>query len=78
MNGCEFYDIKYGKFYCRALECAECAGGSCPFYATKDDINQGRHESHARLRTLPEEQQLKISRAYYGGTRPWAVTIKAY
>jgi hypothetical protein len=56
---------------CEALEDHNNCSTSCPFYITAEDSLQSLLAANRRLRTLPEEQQARISRKYYDNERPW-------
>ena len=62
---------------CSALETG-CPGFSeCAFYKTRKQQNESLERAHARLRSLPADQQAHISEAYYFGTMPWRKGRKA-
>lgn len=56
---------------CRWLNVITCIGSGCPYCKTTNN----NEKVHERLQSLDERTQTKISRKYYGGTRPWMDTI---
>ena len=56
---------------CGALEC-DCPGfENCPFYRTREQVDESRRKALERINTLPRLRQLHIAETYYGGKMPW-------
>lgn len=60
--------LENGK--CRWLSVSYCIGAKCSYYKKTNDTEKAR----TRLQSLDEKMQERISRKYYGGSRPWADT----
>ncbi len=55
---------------CTRLSIVQCIGEKCSF-ACSDNDTEAKNRWQERLCLLPEEEQIKISRKYYGGAMPW-------
>jgi hypothetical protein len=55
---------------CRWLTCGDCRGPDCSYL--KISPEDALRKTFLRLASLDEETQVRISRKYYGGSRPWA------
>lgn len=65
-----------GKFYCNAAMHKACIGAeTCPFYITPDDLANTLANVNARLNSLDEDKQEKISNKYYESKMPWKVGV---
>jgi len=56
---------------CSWLRVPVCGGSDCRYYNESASLKKAQ----ARLRSLDEEDQERIARKYYGGTRPWLETV---
>ena len=68
---CISYNMEYGRFMCEATENEQCFGTTCAFYRTQEDKKESLQKAYERLRSLPEEEQRRISDTYYNGRQPW-------
>lgn len=59
------------KGACTLLNTGYCTGTGCPFAHTSDDEKRAAENWRRRLNALSEEEQLRISKKYYGGAMPW-------
>ena len=56
---------------CGALDC-DCPGfENCPFYQTREQVDEARKKALERITSLPYLQQVYIAATYYGGKMPW-------
>ena len=56
---------------CSLLKLKICQGINCPFMRSKNELKNITRYWEARLSSLDEEKQERISRMYYGGKMPW-------
>ena len=57
---------------CGALETG-CPGfAECPFYKTRDQVDENRRKAEERISGLPLAMQFHISLKYCGGLMPWS------
>ena len=56
---------------CSLLKLKICQGINCPFMRSKNELKNITRYWEARLSSLGEEKQERISRMYYGGKMPW-------
>ena len=71
--GKRLFDEKASSLFgeCAVLEC-DCPGAlECPFYKTKEALEDQKQKALERINSLPEYQQLGIAIKYYGGQMPW-------
>lgn len=61
----------YHKGRCRALTVKQCEGKGCSFYKTKQQLQQEKHLTFKRIKTLDKSTQLHIAESYYGNKMPW-------
>jgi hypothetical protein len=55
---------------CSALNTMSCGKG-CSFYKTKETLDAETECVYERLRSLPREEQEKISEMYFKFKKPW-------
>lgn len=56
---------------CELLKIGKCQGKKCTFMKSEEDTRKGQIHWMLRLSSLDKDEQLKISRMYYGGKMPW-------
>lgn len=68
-----FAEMAYrGK--CAVLTVGRCPGhNKCRFFKTEEQVKQDKEKCFERFQQLPFEQQIHISKTYYGGRLPWEV-----
>lgn len=75
METCKSYkrNIFTESGFCPILENTRCDGNNpvCPFYKTRQQVEEGKAKWAARLSSLSEEEQEYIAHKYYYGSRPW-------
>ena len=68
----------YTNKRCRALDKMLCATGSCPFYKTAEEYENGIKKSYERINSMDSAAQESISDTYYKGRYPWLKEDDAY
>jgi len=53
------------------MKSCRCRGTDCTFRRTAAQTQQANIVWRSRMASLPEEQQYKIAKKYYGGNMPW-------
>ncbi len=78
MNRNEFYSLDLPQciylsenLKCSILNVRKCRGVECPFRCSDSEYKVSQQKWREHLNTISPEQQQKISRAYYGGKKPW-------
>ncbi|MBQ8826132.1 MAG: hypothetical protein IJ007_03445 [Oscillospiraceae bacterium] len=56
---------------CKLLNISRCTGQSCQFAHSTDDEKRAALNWRKRLCALSDEEQMRISKKYYGGAMPW-------
>jgi hypothetical protein len=56
---------------CKWLNLNFCVGEECAFMKTDASYSSQQQKTYARLATLDEDIQARISMMYYDGARPW-------
>ena len=56
---------------CSRLNRNFCTGEGCSFLTSQLKSNEVKSKWATRLSTLSEQQQNRIAKKYYGGTKPW-------
>jgi len=67
INSC--FALRKGK--CSVLNVKKCDELSCSFYKTKQQLQQEKHLTFKRIKTLDKSTQLQIAQSYYGNKMPW-------
>ncbi len=63
------FALKKGK--CSVLNVKKCDELSCSFYKTKQQLQQEKHLTFKRIKTLDKSTQLHIAESYYDNKMPW-------
>ena len=56
---------------CKLLNISRCRGADCHFAHSTEDERKAAVSWRKRLSALSDEEQLRISKKYYGGAMPW-------
>ncbi|WP_295217098.1 hypothetical protein [Ruminococcus sp.] len=56
---------------CELMKSCRCHGTSCSFRRTSAQDRRAAAAWQSRMASLPEEQQRRIAKKYYGGNMPW-------
>lgn len=64
-------NYSHHKHMCNCLDTGHCTPETCSFYITFERANETLEQAYARLRSLPKEEQDRISVRYYNGGYPW-------
>ncbi|MCD7959295.1 MAG: hypothetical protein LUF89_07390 [Ruminococcus sp.] len=56
---------------CELMKSCRCRGTDYTFRRTAAQTQQANIVWRSRMASLPEEQQYKIAKKYYGGNMPW-------
>lgn len=56
---------------CELMKSCRCCGTDCSFRRTSAQNHRAAAIWQSRMASLPEEQQRRIAKKYYGGNMPW-------
>ncbi|HBT63901.1 MAG TPA: hypothetical protein DEB10_04465 [Ruminococcaceae bacterium] len=56
---------------CIFLRISKCRGKGCSFMKSRNELKEGQTRCMHRIANLSLDEQMRISRMYYGGKMPW-------